>query len=329
MTGLGLDVGGSAIKWAVLDGSSVVDSGSVPTPTSGPQDVVAQLAHIAGTAGSGVETVGVALPAHVDRGTGRVVLLPNIPGDWTGFPLGSRLAQQVERPVHALNDARAFGYAELRVGAARGRRNAVFATIGTGIGGAIAIGGGILSSDQDAVGELGHVMVDPEGIPCGCGGRGCLETIASAPALVAAAARGVLLGHSPALARATGGAVERLTPEILTAAAAAGDEFCSRLVARAGRALGVALGNVCALMTIDTVVVGGGATGAIDLLVPAIERELAWRASLVPGISVHRAALGGSGGAVGAALYAHDKTSHGNHDLPHTPKKEHDLALDH
>ena len=61
----------------------------------------------------------------------------------------------------------------------------------------------------------------------------------------------------------------------------------------------------------------------------AIERELAWRASLVPGISVHRAALGGSGGAVGAALYAHDKTSHGNHDLPHTPKKEHDLALDH
>ena len=328
MTRLGLDVGGSAIKWAVLDGSSVIQSGSVPTPTSGPQDVVAQLAQIAGQAGAGVEAVGVALPAHVDRQTGRVILLPNIPGDWTDFPLGGLLAQEVGRPVHALNDARAFGLAELRLGAAQGHRNAVFATIGTGIGGAIAIGGQVLSSDQDAVGELGHVMVDPEGIPCGCGGRGCLETIASAPALVAAAARGVLLGHSPALAQATGGTVERLTPEILTAAAAAGDEFCSRLVARAGRALGVALGNVCALMTIDTVVVGGGAQGAIDLLIPAIERELAWRASLVPGISVQRAALGGSAGAIGAALYADDNTARGNHDLPHPPEKEQDLALD-
>jgi glucokinase len=329
VTRLGLDVGGSAIKWAVLDGSTVLDSGSVPTPTTGPQDVVTQLAQIAGTAGAGAVAVGVALPGHVDRRTGRVILLPNIPGDWTDFPLGDRLAQEVERPVHALNDARAFGLAELRLGAARQRRNAVFATIGTGVGGAIAIGGQVLSSDEDAVGELGHVMVDPDGIPCGCGGRGCLETISSAPALIAAAARGVVLGHSPALAQATGGRVERLTPEILTAAAAAGDEFCSRLVARAGRALGIALGNVCALMTIDTVVVGGGAHGAIDLLIPAIERELVWRASLVPGISVHRAALGGSAGAIGAALYAREQADHGDHDLPNPPEKEHDLALDH
>jgi glucokinase len=269
------------------------------------------------------------LPGHVDRRTGRVILLPNIPGDWTDFPLGGRLAQEVDRPVHALNDARAFGLAELRLGAARQRRNAVFATIGTGVGGAIAIGGQVLSSDEDAVGELGHVMVDPDGIPCGCGGRGCLETIASAPALVAAAARGVVLGHSPALAQATGGRIERLTPEILTAAAAAGDEFCARLVARAGRALGMALGNVCALMTIDTVVVGGGAHGAIDLLIPAIERELVWRASLVPGISVHRAALGGSAGAIGAAVYGQDNADHVDHDRPTPPEKEQDLALDH
>jgi predicted NBD/HSP70 family sugar kinase len=82
-------------------------------------------------------------------------------------------------------------------------------------------------------------------------------------------------------------------------------------------------------MTIDTVVVGGGAHGAIDLLIPAIERELVWRASLVPGISVHRAALGGSAGAIGAALYAREQADHGNHDLPKPPDKEHDLALDH
>ena len=92
--------------------------------------------------------------------------------------------------------------------------------------------------------------------------------------------------------------------------------------------MGIALGNVCALMTIDTVVVGGGAHGAIDLLLPAIERELVWRESLVPGIRVHRAALGGSAGAIGAALYAQEQAVHGHHDLHTPPEKEHDLALD-
>jgi glucokinase len=286
--------------------------------------VVTLLAELLGTHAPDAVAVGVGVPGHVNRRHGVVKLLPNIPGSWAGFPLAAALGDTVGRPVHLLNDARAFGHAELRVGAASDRRDAVFVTIGTGVGGAIAVRGDILVSDDDAVGELGHLLVDPEGTPCGCGGRGCLETVASAPALLAAAARGVLLGHSPALAAATGGSLDRLTAAAVTAAAAAGDEFCDRLVARAGRALGLALGNVCALMTVNTVVLGGGADGAIDLLLPHVRRELAARASLVPGIEVRRAALGPAAGAIGAALWARESTT-GTSDQ----RERNHVALDH
>lgn len=306
---LGLDVGGSAVKWVLLgDDDTMVDWGSSPTPTSGHDAVVDLLAGLVTGRGVGAESVGVGVPGHVSRQRGVVLLLPNITGSWAGYPLGAALAKRTSRPVCILNDARAFAQAELRIGAAADRRDAVFVTIGSGVGGAIAIGGEVLSSDRDAVGELGHLMVDPDGLPCGCGGRGCLETVASAPALRAAAARGVLLGHSPALALATGGSLDRLTSAAVAAAAAAGDDFSCRVMARAGRALGLAIGNVCALMTVDTVVVGGGADGAIDLLLPHVSAELRSRDSLVPGIEVRRAALGSIAGAVGAALWARERT---------------------
>jgi glucokinase len=307
---LGLDVGGSAVKWVLLTADrQVVDSGSLPTPSTGPDDVVTALGQLVSGPGANAEAVGLGVPAHVDRTTGTVKLLPNIPGRWTDYPLGRRLAELTRRPVRVLNDARAFGYAELHVGAGRGNRTGVFITVGTGIGGAVALEGQILHSDNDAAGELGHALVEPEGLPCGCGGTGCLETVASAPALVAAAARGVLLGHSPALQRATGGSLDGLTPAMVTEAAAAGDEFCLRLLARAGRAMGLAVGNLCAILTVDMVVIGGGASGAIDQLLPHVQKELDKRASLVPGIHVRRAELGATAGAVGAALWAMDNTS--------------------
>jgi glucokinase len=312
MTGaaLGLDIGGSAVKWVLLAGDdTILQSGSSATPATGTGSVVALLAQLADGPGEHAVAIGVGVPAHVSRRHGTVRLLPNIPGNWSGFPLGPALAERINRPVRVLNDARAFGHGELRTGAARGRPDAVFVTIGTGVGGAVAIGGEILSSDDDAAGELGHVRVDSAGTPCGCGGEGCLETVASAPALVSAAARGVLLGHSPALAEMTGGSLDRLTPTMVAAAAGAGDDFCQRLIARAGRALGLALGNVCALLTIPTVVVGGGATDAIDLLLPHVRRELESRASLVPGIDVRRAALGPTAGAIGAALWARETST--------------------
>jgi len=304
----GIDVGGSAVKWALLEGDAVVDSGSERIPPAGGDavvDLVTQLACGPGLSGS---TVGVAVPGHVERRSGTVLLMPNVPGEWAGLALGEQLRSRLGRPVHVLNDARALGLAELRLGAAAHRRDVVFATLGTGVGGAVAIDGQILSSRRDSAGELGHLTVDPDGLPCGCGGRGCLETVASAPALVAAAARAVLLGHSPALNRATGGSLDRLTAAAVTEAASADDEVCLRIIERAGRALGVALGNVCALLTLDTVVIGGGAHGAIDLLLPLVAQQVATRASLVPGITVLPAALGRQAGAVGAALFARESS---------------------
>jgi glucokinase len=310
---LGLDVGGSAVKWVLLTADhAVLDSGSLPTPSTGPDHVVTALAQLVRGPGADADTVGLGVPAHVDRATGTIKLLPNIPGQWTDYPLGRRLGDLSQRPIHVLNDARAFGYAELRVGAGRGNRTGVFITVGTGIGGAVALQGQVLHSDNDAAGELGHAMVEPDGLPCGCGGTGCLETVASAPALVAAAARGVLLGHSPALERATGGSLDALTPTMVTEAAAAGDEFCRRLIARAGKAMGLAVGNLCAVLTVDLVVIGGGASGAIDQLLPHVQNELDKRSSLVPGIQARRAELGVTAGAVGAALWAMDNTSTNN-----------------
>jgi glucokinase len=284
---LGVDVGGSLLKWVLLrpDGT-VTDQGCVPTP-DGPAAVVDTIASVYRAGG---DRVGVAMPGHVDRASGSVLFVPALTGNWHGFPLGAAVRDRTgTEEVTVVNDARAFGLAELRLGAGRGRTDVLFVVLGTGVGGAIAHRGRILVGPRDNLGDIGHVTVDPAGPPCACGGTGCIEAFAGARALVAASQRAGGPGTSA---------------QDVAAAAHAGHPAAIAAFNQAGRALGRGLGTALAAFGLDTVVIGGGMAAALPLLRPAIEAELAARPTdLLGPCTVTPAQLGPYAGATGAALW--------------------------
>ncbi|CAM5249121.1 Glucokinase OS=Streptomyces alboniger OX=132473 GN=CP975_29430 PE=4 SV=1 [Streptomyces alboniger] len=150
---LGVDIGGTNIKWVHRVGAAVVARGTLPTPTAGPAQVAATIAEIAGA--RTVEAIGVALPGHLSTDLRSTTTIPNLDGDWQCFPLADTIGRATAQPVLLMNDARAFASAELTLGSARGHTDVVFMTMGTGIGGAIALAGRVLRGPGDRIGEIG------------------------------------------------------------------------------------------------------------------------------------------------------------------------------
>lgn len=301
---LGLDLGGTSLKWVVWAAEQIEDAGAVPTPHGRPATVVEAMAGIAERAGN-VDTIGVGVPG-LHEPDGATTLLPNVPGDWSGFPLGRQLGTRTGRPVVVCNDARAFTLAESRVGAGRGCRDLVAVTLGTGVGGGVLANGRVHLGVRNRAGELGHQAVVPEGERCGCGGRGCVETVASGPAIVAAAARVVWQGLDSALGDACGGDPSQLEPSTVAEVARAGDPFARDVIERAGRALGHGLANACTILAPERIIVGGGVVAAIDVLRPVLAEAIAARARLPDAPAIRAAELGWEAGAVGAALWGRE-----------------------
>ena len=186
---LGLDLGGTNIKWVVVeregDAWRSLDHDQVATPIlDGPAAVVARLAELGARAidrWPGVASVGVGIPGLYDPVAGTIRFLVNFPGAWAGTPVAGPIGAALGLPAALINDARAFGLAELRLGAARGAASMIGLTLGTGIGGVIAVDGRVLQGHDGTAGELGHQTIDPDGPWCGCGNRGCLEAYARRP----------------------------------------------------------------------------------------------------------------------------------------------------
>ena len=294
---LGLDLGATNLKWAVVarNGAtwSVVDRAQVATrvasdPDAVPPTVVAQLVEVAGTVvdtGGRVDSVGIGVPGLYDAATGTTRFLVNLPGPWAGEPVAGPVAAALGVPTVLINDARAFGLAELRLGAGRGAAAMVGLTLGTGIGGVIAIDGRVHQGHDGTGGELGHQTIDADGPLCGCGNRGCLEALARADRI----------------AEACGTA----TAEEAVARAWAGDERALDGLARIGRYLGIGIANMIAVITPDRVVIGGGIAAAADLLLPSIRGELERRVrtTALDEVELVTAELGTWAGAIGAAIH--------------------------
>jgi glucokinase len=296
MTGthLGLDLGGTNIKWVVIarDGPlpRVVATGQVATDTSrGELSVVEQLVTLArdsvGHAGR-METVGVGVPGLYDPATGATRFIPNVPGTWAGVPVAAAVSAAVLAPTRLINDARAFTLAEHRLGAGRAVDSMLGITLGTGVGGGLILGGSLYLGRDGTAGEFGHQTIVPDGALCGCGNRGCLETLAKADAIVAACGR-------PSVAESV-------------QAARAGDRRALDGLTAAGRHLGIGVSNVLVLVSVDRVVVGGGVAAAGDLLFEPMRQELRRRVFItdIAAVEVVGAELGIWAGAIGAALYA-------------------------
>ena len=299
-TWLGIDLGGTLIKWEHMSHTgAMIDAGRVPTPTRGHLQVTEALAEIVSrrTGPMRPDGVGIAVPGHLSLERDSITVLPNVAGDWPGFPVVTRLHERTgHRPV-LLTDARAFAGAELAVGAARGASDVVFVTVGTGVGGAVAVDGAIVCSRRDSVGELGHTTAVVDGEPCGCGHHGCVEAYAGGGAILARAARRGL--------RVTPGpdALRELAASAATSAAAAG------VLADAYEALAVGVSDACAYAGARLVVIGGGAADDLPGFLDRCRVRLEDRRGLLGVVEVRRGALGARAGAVGAAIAARTAAS--------------------
>jgi glucokinase len=287
---IGLDVGGTNIKLVVLEGEEVVERASEPTRSEeGPPAVLERIAMMARAAGR-ARSIGVALPGLFDR-DGRGVLLPNLHGDWVGRPIRAPLEAALETTVRLINDGHAFALAEARVGAARGADDVLCIVCGTGIGGGLVLHGRLHLGVEDRAGEVGHHTVLVDGRPCGCGNRGCLETIAGARAIAEAAGQA--------------------TFDDVVAAARAGDERSREALRSAATFIGVAIANLTIFLAPQRIVVGGGVAAAGELLFAPLRAELERRAGRVAPldeIEIVAATLGAEAGAVGAALAGRELT---------------------
>jgi glucokinase len=283
---LGLDLGGTNIKRVVLDGDEIVERDSEPTRSDeGVTAVLDRLAALAREAGP-VASVGVALPGLFDA-DGRAVLLPNLHGDWVGRPIADPLADALGRPVRLINDGHAFALAEARIGAARGADDVLCIVCGTGIGGGLVIGGRLHLGVEHRAGEVGHHTVVEDGPLCGCGNHGCLEMLAGARAIAAAA-------QQPSFYD-------------VVASARRGDERAREAIRCAAAYIGIAIANLTIFITPERIVVGGGVVEAGELLLDPLRAEVQRRAGRVAplhAIEIVRATLGADAGAVGAALAA-------------------------
>jgi glucokinase len=293
---IGLDLGGSSIKWVVVEstpqGTHTVATGKAATDASrgptGVADQLAELGRVAMAKFGSVATVGVGVPGLHDPATGRTRFLPNIPGDWAGVPVVERVQAAVGLPTVLINDARAFALAELRLGAGKGARSLLGITLGTGVGGGVVIDGRVHFGHDGTAGEIGHQTILPDGPLCGCGNYGCLEALCQASAIAAACGCGSVEE-----------AVER---------AEQGDDRSRAGFDLVGRYLGIGISNAVVLFTPDVVVIGGGAAAAGDLLLNPVNKELRKRIHVtnVDQVRVVLTELGPWAGAVGAAIHGAD-----------------------
>lgn len=297
---LALDIGGTKIAAGLVDDDGRLSyTATRPTPSGRGAEVVwsvvAELIDdVLEHAGGRVAAVGIGSAGPVDVRCGTVSPI-NISG-WQGFALRDRVAAALPGVAVKLGgDGVCMALGEHRHGAGRGTRSMLGMVVSTGVGGGLVLDGVPWQGRTGNAGHVGHVIVDPVGPPCRCGSRGCVETIASGPAMVRwALSNGWKPEASSADAKALGAAAE------------AGDPVALRAYRRGAEALAVMIASVAAVCDLDVVVVGGGIAKSGPLLFDPLQVALAERARLdfLTGLQVVPAELGGDAGLVGAAALA-------------------------
>jgi glucokinase len=310
----GIDLGGTKIQAVVLDGRNEVrGQARSSTPRQGPAAVAAAMAETlraavesAGAAPGQLVAAGVGAPGAVDFATGDVSHSGNIPG-WAGtFALGATLTADLGVPVRIGNDVDVATEAEYRLGAGKGYRSVLGVFWGTGVGGGLVLNGQRWSG-RGAAAEIGHVVVQLDGLPCPCGRRGCLEAYAGRGAMEARARAAHAAGRKTTLFEIMARrGKERLASGVWQDALDAGDGLAVELIDQAMAALAAGVGSANNLLDVDVIILGGGlGTRLGQPFADRLAREMlphTFVSDRPPPVLV--ASLGDLGGAVGAALAA-------------------------
>jgi len=322
---IGVDLGGTNIVVSAMsaDGSRLFGAHTEPTRAAeGADAVIARMARMVNETVSQVLReaevgreailgIGLGAPGTVDRDHGMVLDAPNL--DWHNFPLAERMTAMTGLPVKIDNDANCATYGEWWLGAARGGRNVIGITIGTGVGGGIIIDRQVYHGSTDAAGEIGHITIDLNGRRCGCGNYGCLEAYASGTAIALRAREALHNDESSILPSLVGGDPARITAAVVYKAAGEGDALALEIVRDTAKYLGAGLANLLNVFNPDIVVVAGGVTHAGDALFGPLRTEVRRRAfrSVSDACRIVPGTLPGTAGVVGAvASFIAQTTGH-------------------
>ena len=317
---IGVDLGGTNLRIAAVDATgNLLEKITLGTQVSKGRDyVVNEMCEAIESLTSRYQKkstlcgVGIGIPGIIDKRTDMLRESPNLPG-WHDYPVREEISRRLGTEVILENDANAAAFGEAWLGAGKGCDDMCMITLGTGVGGGIVMGGRIWHGMRGMAGELGHMNIDPEGHPCGCGSRGCIEQYASATAIVRMTRELIATGKAPQLARAAHDNLE-FGAKVVYQMAVQGDAPAQEIYRTVGWALGIHIADLVNIFNFPIYVVGGGVASGWDAFAPALFDELRVRsfvyaatapgdAERAPGKStiVTHALLGGDAGLYGAA----------------------------
>jgi glucokinase len=304
---IGIDIGGTKVAAGVVDAEGqILREARRATPGSQPREVERVIVELVEelTIDHRIASVGIGAAGWMDLDGGTVLFSPHLA--WRNEPLRENLERLLRRRVLLTNDADAAAWAEWRFGSGRGEQRLVCITLGTGIGGAMVMGGRLERGRYGVAGEFGHQVIMPGGHRCECGNRGCWEQYASGNAL-GREARELARANSPVaqeIIKAVGGEVDSITGAVVTELARNGDPTSRELLEDVGEWLGLGLANLAAALDPGTFVVGGGLCDAGELLLEPARRAFARNLTgrgFRPAAVIERAQLGPQAGLIGAA----------------------------
>lgn len=312
---VGIDIGGTKIAAGLVDREgNVIASSRTPMVARGSStdglaavETAIQLVLTQKASTQEIRGIGICSPGPLDPHTGVVINPPNLPC-WRNFPLAESIRSLFRVPVRVENDANAAALAEVKWGAARGYRNVFYFCIGTGIGTGIVFDGEIYHGRTGTAGEGGHMGIDVNGPLCPCGKRGCVEVLASGPAIARRAREKLAQGSSSRITELAGGDLDSLTSHMVGKACVEGDSVAKTVIAETLDVLAYWLGNIIDLLEPDVIVMGGGVS---SMLAPYLdELRQRWKGAVVnpwpDRIPVLLARYGEEAGVAGAAALLND-----------------------
>ncbi len=310
---IGLDIGGTTIKGILTDKSGkILKTGKINTEKTAETilnsitEFCNDLANSNKIKISKIDAIGIGVAGAIDTKKGKIIVSPNIHA-LDNYSLASKINQKLKVPVFIENDANVALLGEAWLGNGRKYQNWIMLTLGTGVGGGAIIDGKVLRGRDGFAAEFGHITIYPDGNPCGCGNKGCLETYASATALVNYATK--VLHNNKNSSAYKKSAVEGISSKFIYDEAKNGDKLCNEIIKEVGKNLGIGVANLINIFNPEAVIFAGGLSRAIDLLLPEIKNEVEKRAmkGLKDKIKYHIVKHEDKGPALGAIKNAIDQ----------------------
>ena len=308
---LAADLGATQIRGAFVDREGHVSHRCAAATLAhrGRDEVLSRFAHLLEQVASSAkpatpEGIGVSLASPTDPDTGVMYNPPNLPG-WDGFSLKPVLEERFSLKTSLANDATLAALAEHVYGAGRGYKHMIYMTLSTGIGGGIIIDGRLYTGDRGFAGEVGHISIDRNGPPCNCGNVGCLEALASGTAVARMARERLEAGEDSVLLEHRG-QLDKVDARMVAEAAISGDRLAQSIMREVGSNVGVGIVSLLHAFDPQIIVIGGGMSSSLQLLLPGITQEIERRAMVHQRdrVPVVRSELGDDVSLLGAAALA-------------------------